>query len=462
MIRARFFTYLLIPLLLFCSFFVYYQSQRSVTNLSIRADEIVWVGRSLYFDLLIRGDVKNPLWQTEGIDGDPRLTSYLYGMSLYPKYLKERESGLSMTDFLVDHYLVNFWYIPVDQREIVTVPLSSNRTRIEWDGYADQSSQIKVNMTEKYGSDISKGISLIEKARITSSVFLAMSCVLFYFIVVLLMNNSVLALLLSFFYGFSRLLFYSGLVATTESFLMFFSLLSLLWMYIVLLKQKKNYWYFIGLGFIIACTNQIKLNGIVLLLLFNAIFISLKVVNRLFRIPWKSMIIVNIIFVICTIAFNPSSYEHPIRFTLFQYSWTHTIAKEQQESYPGIRLITTRDRIENMNFYFFEAKHKSLDIQWLENFEFAETLKYLIIIGLMNLGYIIVLKIKSEQFIVHFSFLLTLLIVFLSLLWSYMLAWDRYLVQLVPLSWICVGYGVNGLFSLLKKGLVFCYEKTRI
>lgn len=79
-------------------------------DISIRYwDEYAWIGRSYYFDFLIKGDIHNFHWQSYYAVNQPKLAEYLYGALLYPKFLSQKEYyDNDYIKFLIDN---NFYEI---------------------------------------------------------------------------------------------------------------------------------------------------------------------------------------------------------------------------------------------------------------------------------------------------------------------------------------------------------------
>jgi len=92
--------YFLIPLFIFIIFFTFYNNVYKKISITYW-DEEAWLGRGYFFELLIKGDFNNPLWDTPLAFDQPKLTEYMYGAAIYPTYLKYKEKKtLTMLNFL--------------------------------------------------------------------------------------------------------------------------------------------------------------------------------------------------------------------------------------------------------------------------------------------------------------------------------------------------------------------------
>jgi hypothetical protein len=455
--------HLLIPILLFLVTLQYYSFRNKVVNLPLHADEMVWVGRGFYLDVFLKGDVFNPLWRTEKIDGDPRLSSYLFGAWIYPRYLHERTQGSTMLDYMAQNYVINSWYIPGGlDGKIDPIPLTPQRTMIEWDNYRDKNFE-KEHLYSEYGEDIQLGIDLIQHARGMSALFLAGSVIVFYFILIRLFGNPILAILLSVLYGFSELIITSGLAANTEGFFLFFFLLAILGSLHIVLKDARSYRWYVALGIILGCLNQIKLNGIIVAVVFNVCFIILKLFGKLSKANVKRLVITNIIFVVVNVGLNPTAYYQPLKFTHFQYAWTLELAKAQTTWFPYQHLDTLTKRVSSIDQALFPPQYYpkyGINSQWFYSQSYNGIVKTFAGLGIVSLLLHLVFLRESSIFKAHFVVIIVVLATVGSLLLSYVLAWPRYLVHLVPVVLISIGYSVNGLSYAVKQFFRILYAKT--
>lgn len=81
--------YILIPVLLFIVFLNYY-SKIYKTIPVVYWDEEEWVSHGYFFEMLINGEIDNPLWKEPHLD--TLLTSYVNGAAIYKDYLEIKKT----------------------------------------------------------------------------------------------------------------------------------------------------------------------------------------------------------------------------------------------------------------------------------------------------------------------------------------------------------------------------------
>ena len=79
----------LFPIFIFLTSFIFYQIY--LYELPVRYwDEARWIRRGYFFELFIKKDFTNPLWQNYYSYDQPKMANYFFGAALYPFYLKEK------------------------------------------------------------------------------------------------------------------------------------------------------------------------------------------------------------------------------------------------------------------------------------------------------------------------------------------------------------------------------------
>jgi len=271
-------TKLFIPLIIFYLAFSYYKSQASDFDSLVLDDERPWITRAFYLELFLHGDFKNDLWKTYNLDADPKLPEYIFGLVLYPDYLRVRQNKGKDYDMIRYLMELNFY-----DRRLMSLKARPKYEKFVTEKYffwnADEFSQKTLkDFLEEYGGAFDKTAETIIKARLGSVFFLSLSLVVAYFIYLTVFNNPYLSVIVALFYGASSLVVYYGTKAYTEPFFLFFVNLTVFFFVLLFSKsQKHKLISVIVLAFIIALTNQVKINGIILLF----IYVSLSVIALL-------------------------------------------------------------------------------------------------------------------------------------------------------------------------------------
>jgi len=121
---------LFFPAAIFISFLIFYLNY--VYIIPIRYDdEASWIGRSYFFQLFIRGDFNNRLWQTELGYEETKLQQYLFGLWLYPKHIQYKKQSPDLKpDFAMFLIANNFYLINGENTRILKTNLHNLPTGI--------------------------------------------------------------------------------------------------------------------------------------------------------------------------------------------------------------------------------------------------------------------------------------------------------------------------------------------
>lgn len=436
-----------IPLFIFFIFIFIYMTKAIDFKSLFYFDEIAWVGRGYYLDLLIKKDFKNDYWQQYLVDGDPKLTSYIYGLTVFPDYLKKKKqqknNNYDMFNYLIDNKLNPFNYYggilinPILYNKYETYSL--NR---KLDNFDAQKSDSKTFLTliKRYGNEFRKTTSLIFKARHASVFILSLTMVVVYLIFLTMFENAFLSLVGSIFYGLSPLILKYGLIAYTEPFFLFFINLGILIILKIFIDKKYQLFWVILFTLVVALTNQVKLNGIILLIIHLIILVFRFLLSNKYKSSNFKKIFINIWLVIHLVLYfyillDPFLHKNPIKKIFFQYQFTYMIAKGQQITTPKESLKTVKSRLYYIDDYFF-GEENSLKLY-----------KNIFVLGLI----ISIIKlIKSKKLTKENLMLIIFLGFFIPLLFFLMLSWDRYLIQIVFFIYYFYFQGILFIYKIIK------------
>lgn len=465
--------FLLLPFVLFFSFFNFYKFLSAGYFSTLHIDEHLWVARGYFFELLLKRDFDNLLWDTygespgAGLDGDPKLAPYVYGIFAYPEYLRQkkvREDGgnYDMVKFLIDKNMLTRFMNQTVSEEYEEYKREVGF--IDWDPSKAHGKTFE-SLVDEFGEGFRETADFILSLRTASYIFTALSVVIAYLIVLALNKSLPMAVLTGIFYGASRVIVDSTSFATTEGLFLFLFNFGLLLLVLIFSKKVTNKWLLFAFGLTVALCNQTKLNGILLLFIFNFLIFFTIVLKPHYLKDLKrhliSILVVNLVFTLFYIGLNPSLYKNTTRNLNFQYVWTYEVAKNLQKIYPGARLDTPSQRLGFIfNTLFKKQGLQPSFVNWEKNEErnlfAAPFLWVLFVVGFAAL----VIKTIDEnkrffkngkfnfscEVVLFFIFLL----IFVSTLFYLLHAWERYLVHLVLPAWFVIFYGGRVLLDRLR------------
>lgn len=404
-------------------------------NSSFFVDEATWVARGYFVELILKGQINHPYWHTYGSDGDTRLASYFYGLALYPDYLKAKAQDpqiKNMFQFLTKNYLYDPLYLsPAAKLE------PGNTT---WN-FTEQDSTPWPKLIQLYGDNFRETVRLVLKARIVGVFFMSLAVTTAFFIAMKINGSVIMAVLTSVIYGLSHLPLTYGTVAYSDPVYLFFFNLTLL-LLIQFFTEKKNlsYNWALAFGFFAAISTQTKLSGIILLICFIILY-GLHLLKKR-QLIWKPLALTVATYVLVYYLMNPSSYSQPLKFTLFQFSWTHNNSLYVQ-NHSSWALFDESSRINYLRDNLFNPWSTYLfPVDLWPNFWLGGWGRHLFIVGLI-IGLIKGFKKLLERRLTSVSIItLIALIHFLLILKLLVVGWGRYWITLILPMLVLVNDGI--------------------
>lgn len=280
--------------------------------------------------MVVKKDLNNPQWQSEAAYDQPKLAEYYYGLILYPRYLTEKKASkdLTYTQFLINN---NF-----NIEKPGGLKFERKNDLIKWTSTDWGPPGYFIN---KYGEGFKKTINTIFFVRKGNVFLLSLNLMVVYFLALVLTNSLFLSLMTAIIYGPCRTIIADGLQSHSDGLFVLLFNLGLLFLLRVFFKEKPRLINFVLFGIFCSLVTQTKLNGIMLLGIFNALAL-------ITRQNFLKTILVNIIFFGLFVGFNPHLYKAPLKNTLFLYVHHYKIAQNQAATYNEVYLstITSRNR----------------------------------------------------------------------------------------------------------------------
>lgn len=390
-------------------------------------DEILWVGRSYFFEIFIHRDFNNRIWQSREAYDQPKLAEYSYGAWLYPLYLKEKIVNPEPYDYT--RFLIQNGFYEIDENYMDTYArYKNNHNVVRFDhrmyGFPEE-------WVAKYGQDSLKPINLIYYARILS-IFLLAGSVIFAYFLALQYGGLIYATLLSTLYGFNYLIIDSGLKAHSEALFLFTFNAAFLFMNLYFVK-KRNMLYLLLFSLFAGLCMSTKINGLMLSIIFFTLNIVLYFVLKEKNLKYilLSLVPLALSFMIFIIL-NPFTYADPLKNTQYMFDSRMNTAVAQMKYFYEAAIPNPFFRIEKIfgNFYFSEQTPYFNGIRLLEQLTtFRNYGVYLFIPFLFGLFYLLknVIQRNLSALIIFFFFISVLGFMAYYLF----LDWGRYYVHLV-------------------------------
>jgi len=440
----------LIPLFLFIVFFTFYNNIYKKVLITYW-DEGGWLGRGYFFELLMKGDISNPLWDTPLAFNQPKLTEYMYGAAIYPAYLKYKKNlgkkNIDYAQFFIDK---NFFQVNGDKYEKYK---KNNRQFIDWGQGKFVDFNVSANqLIKKYGQNFQKTIDLIFTARKMNVILLSLNILIVYFIVINYLDifPSLFAVLL---FGFNNFIINASLRAESEGLFLFLFNLNLL---ILILTVKKNRLFSILFAVVAGLLWQTKLNGAMMLIIFDIVFFTKAVIDwfkskKIIMDDVLLLFIVNLLTLLVFVNTNFFIMKSPIKNILVYYQERNDQTQVQTKEFPLDKLSTPKARISIIydNFlinphYLNVSDFLPPIINWIFNtpiYKLIYRTSFLFGFGSVLISFF--RKKKSNMIFLLVIFLLIQLIMSQYLV----LNWDRYFIQLTLFFII---FTVLGWVNLLK------------
>lgn len=448
--------YILIPLIIFFSFLIYYQNY--LYTLPIRYwDEARWIERSYFYELYIKKDFQNPLWNSSFAYDQPRLTEYVFGSVLYPYYLQEKANkgkDYDMGKFLIDH---NFSMLEGGKYMLYRF---KNMNFIDWESFNNYSPEYLLN---KFGKNFGETLNIIYLVRNTNAFILALVIVIVYFIALVSFGDFV-AYITALFYGFNKVVLNTSLIAHSEALFLLFFNLSLLCLIFIFRKEKTGACALILFAIFAAFCTQTKINGIMLFGIFSIIY-TMKIlgymINKAYRkarIGIIKIILVNLLGISIFMMLDPFTYKNPLNNSLKYFESRVRISLWQMEEKLSPPLTNPFERVMQISNRFLlkaDENDSYMMVFLTDGLRFpAWLVAVLFIVGITVLLYYSFRTriLVDRQMVLFWSFIFT------SFAMSFYLYLDRnrYYVQLVLFFLVFESFG---LWVLLK--MLLCRFRSR-
>jgi len=443
--------YFLIPLFIFIIFFTFYNNVYKKISITYW-DEEAWLGRGYFFELLIKGDFNNPLWDTPLAFDQPKLTEYMYGAAIYPTYLKYKEKlskkNIDYAQFFIDH---NFFQVNGEKYEKYK---ENNYQFIDWEKgkFVDFDASAS-QLVNKYGQNFQKTIDLIFTARKINVYLLSLNVVIVYYISVFCFGLFP-SLLISLLFGSNNFIIEACLKAHSEGLFLFLFNLDLL---ILILTVKKNRLFSILFAIVTGLLWQTKINGVMMLIIFNTVFLTKMAINWFKsnkKIVGHILLLFNVNLLTLLVFVNTNFFimKSPIKNILIYYQERNEQSQQQAAAYPLDKLSSPKERIIAIykNFIYDPFYFRASDFFPAKINQIMNTTIYKLIYRtslLLGFGgvFISFFKKKKKSNII---FLLVVFFLIQLIMSQYLiLNWDRYFIQI---SLFFIIFYVQGLVNLTK------------
>lgn len=436
----------LVPLILFFTFFIFYSY--TYKSIPIRYwDEHAWIGQGYYFDLYIRGDINNPEWFSFYSYGQPKLTEYLYGLTLYPNYLSYcKDSKCDYITFLLDH---NF--DRVTQQKYLDY-IGKKTDFIKWGG--DNFEDFDVSgayLLNKYGDGFDKTLNIIYQSRRSNVLLLSLNVIVTYYMLLLIFRPGISSLIV-FIYGLNPLLINAGLRAQSEGlFILLFN--TSLFLLIVYFIKRESTLLLVLFSISVALLTETKLNGIMLLFYFEFL-LFIQFIRRI-SVPKKIIghfLLSITIFCFLFVLLHPFFYNNPPKNTFFMYNVRYQISgkltQSMNQGYAYLPDFSSRIARIYRNFYSKNSLlfyNLPITVKTLTNNKFSYTIFLLTIITSL-IGVLEVVKgvVKNNKPIQ--LFLLAFMFIQITTAFYLLIDWDRYYIHLILFFSCLLGLGINKMY----------------
>lgn len=264
-----------------------------LTDTSFDVDEYHFLRKSYYFDLFFtKRDLNDPRWYVEDEPEQPKVGTYIYGLSLHFAGVKDIEATLQKISF--NKYKVGgtYWWLQYWWKKLENVP-----------------------------KDFSPILNLIFIGRKTAILF-SIAALFMLFLVCLKTNSFLFGFIAVFMLGTNGLIFDYGRRATTDSMLLFFQFSNLLLVFyylktIVKNNLKKIILLSLLIGVNCALGLGVKIVGILSFLFFTALIPILFIFYRQSRQTkyrlMVSFILVSISFFSLFVFLHPFVHENTVQ-----------------------------------------------------------------------------------------------------------------------------------------------------
>lgn len=440
---------LIVPYILFIVLIFNYGSYLRTIPVSYW-DEVIWVGRSYFFEFYIHRDFQNKVWQSVESYDQPKLAEYSYGAWLYPLYLKEKKQNEKPFDYT--HFLIKNGFYEIDEYYMDTYSdYKSVSSVIKFD---ERDAGFPEEYVAKYGTGSLKPIDLIYHARILN-IFLLVGAVIFAYFFALHYAGFIPAIVFSFFYGFNILIINTGLTAHSEALFLFTFNAALLFMSLYFAKKRKVL-YILLFSLFAGLSMSTKLNGAMLVVIFfisNAILLFFSKEKRIKHILISILPVV--VGLVIFVSLNPFTFSDPIKNVRYMFDWRMKIASGQASYFKESFLPDGASRVKKIfeNFYYSEQVPSFNGIKIFEQLGASKnygTYQFI----LFTLGLLYSFKLAFSKNITAIVTVCSFITILAFISYYLILDWGRYYAHL-PFFFLM--FQSLGLYLLIK--YVYKYSK---
>lgn len=421
-------------------------------------DEVLWVGRSYFFQFYIHGDFKNRIWQSFTSYDQPKLAEYAFGAWLYPRYLNEISKNPKPFDYT--RFLIKNGFYFIDENYMDTYADYKETSNIVKFDHRD--SGFPAEYVAKYGTDSLKPINLINYARILN-IFLLAGAAIFAYFFLLQYAGVVVAIIFAFFYGFNSLIINTGLPAHSEALFLFTFNGAFLFMNLYFTKGRKIVYLLLFSLFTGLCIST-KLNGSMLLVIFfvSNILLSLLSLLSIKKIVTHVLysILPVLISIIILVSLNPFTFPNPVKNVQYLFDWRiKTAFIYQAKGYPESFLPNGISRVKKIFVHFYSSEQRTY-FNGVKIFNEAPVLKNYegSLIVLFVLGFLLIVKQAYNKNTAAIVFICSLVTILAFMSYYLALDWDRYYAHL-PLFFITAQS--LGLCLVVKNSFIYIYKVAR-
>lgn len=393
--------FILIPSLIFFTAIIVYSHISRIIPVKYW-DEVGWIGRSFFFELIIKGDFRNSLWKDETAYDQPILPEFINGLMLYGDYLKQK--AIKGADYDMAVYLMENKYQKVQM----------NKYKKYVDDAITNGSQDYVEMR------INKNLAY--RARIAHIVIFGLTLVGIYLLTYELFGFMT-AIMTTFIIGICDYIISYAIIAQSEGLFLFFFVWGIYTIYKILYKENAHIGLYYLLGLILGLITQTKLNGAMLLLIFNIIALFK-------RVEFKRLFIVDATAFTTFFLVNPFLWRDPIRNTQLLFSWRLKTAAYQAKLYTQECTGDYWQRLGSIYTHFFKGiNNKQVGLIFRNNFWWINHFVMFVkspIIFLIGLWESLKNNSKTRLFVMIFLMVQIIMGFYLKL------SWERYYIHLAP------------------------------
>lgn len=374
------------------------------------------------------------LWFDVNAYDHPKLAEYIYGLILYPHYLKSKkifnQKEYSYTHFLIDH---NFYKIYSYQYE----QYKNKINFIEWGKKPWEVMDVSPDyLIKKFGQGIKKTVYLIFIARKVNVYILTLNVLVVYFLSFVLSNSMLIAFLTSLFFGTNTLIVTASLRAQSDGLFLF--LFNLCLLFLVLFFKNKKHSFKIGLLFFFfaALLNATKINGIMLVFIFYFIAFLMLVERWVFKniIEFQileTLIFGSFLFLLVFICHHPLLIRQPIKGTVLLYKHRQETALHQARyELPETALWSFKERMMAIYNNFFSGNGVKIFNNYYPLHRLINKYPYFFskffLISFIS-GFFLFIKEKRKE---HWYFIISFILTITFMGFYLLLDWDRYYIEL--------------------------------